>query len=87
MLYKSKITKIVENWLLYKYVGLEFIPLFKPLKTREVGDHVLVKLSGGRIVEAEVKAVRETTEGVRLQVSFGEETALIYLWQVVEESR
>ena len=40
--------------------------------------------SGGRIVEATIKAVVETTEGVRLQVSFGEETALIYLWQVAE---
>ena len=38
---------------------------------------VLVKVSGGRIVEATIKAVVETTEGVRLQVSFGEETALI----------
>jgi hypothetical protein len=44
----------------------------------KVGDHVLVKLSGGRIVEATIKAFVETTEGVRLQVSFGEETALIY---------
>ncbi len=53
----------------------------------KVGDRLLVALSGGRIVKAEVKAVRETTEGTRLQVSFGEETALIYLWQVVEEAR
>jgi len=44
----------------------------------KVGDHVLVKLSGGRIVEATVKVIVETTEGVRLQVSFGEGTALIY---------
>ena len=36
-------------------------------------------------MEAEVKAVRETTEAVRLQVSWGEETALIYAWQIVEE--
>jgi hypothetical protein len=32
----------------------------------KVGDHVLVKLSGGRIVEATIKAIVETTEGVRL---------------------
>jgi hypothetical protein len=50
----------------------------------KVGDHVLVTLSGGRIVEAEVKAIRETTEGLRLQVSFDNETALIYPWQIVE---
>jgi hypothetical protein len=47
------------------------------------GDHVLVKLSGGRIVEATIKAIVETTEGVRLQVSFGDETARIYEWQIV----
>ena len=44
-----------------------------------------MKLSGGRIVEATIKAIVETTEGVRLQVSFGEETARIYMWQIVEE--
>ena len=53
----------------------------------KVGDHVLVKLSGGRIVEAEVKAITESTDGVHLQVSFGNETALIYLWQIVKEAR
>jgi hypothetical protein len=31
----SKMTKTVEKWLLYKYVGLEFTPLSKPFKTRE----------------------------------------------------
>ena len=49
----------------------------------KVGDNLLVKLSGGRIVEASIKAVVDTTDGTRLQVSFGEETALIYLWQIV----
>ncbi len=34
-----------------------------------------------------MKAVIETRNGVRLQVSFGEETALIYLWQIVEVLR
>jgi len=51
----------------------------------KVGDRVQVTLPGGRLVQATVKAVLETTEGTRLQVSFGEETALVYLWQVVEE--
>jgi hypothetical protein len=31
----------------------------------KVGDHLQVKLSGGRIVEATIKAILETTEGVR----------------------
>jgi hypothetical protein len=53
----------------------------------KVGDRLRVSLSGGRIVEATVKAIHETTEGLRLQVSFGDETALIYLWQVVEKIR
>jgi hypothetical protein len=43
----------------------------------KVGDHLRVKLSGGRIAEATIKAIVNTTEGVRLQVSFGDETALI----------
>ena len=50
-----------------------------------VGDRVKVNMHRGRIVEAEIKAVIEKTHGVRLQVSFGNETALIYLWQVVEK--
>ena len=50
----------------------------------KVGQHVAIKLSGGRLVEAEIKAIIEATEGKRLQVSFGDETARICLWQVVE---
>jgi len=55
------------------------------MRKYKVGDRVQVTLSGGSIVQATIKAVVETTEGVRLQVSFGEETARIYLWQIVEE--
>ena len=57
------------------------------MRKHKVGERVLVKLSGGRIVEATIKAVVETTEDVRLQVSFGDETALIYPWQIVIETR
>jgi hypothetical protein len=53
----------------------------------KVGDHLLVKLSGGRVVEATVRAVVTKTDGFRFQVSFGNDTALIHLWQIVEESR
>jgi hypothetical protein len=52
-----------------------------------VGDRVKVNLHTGRIVDATVKAVIERTDGKRLQVNFGNETALIYLWQVVERIR
>ena len=53
------------------------------MRKHKLGDHLVVKLSGGRIVEATVKAVVNNTDGIRLQVSFGNETALIYLWQIV----
>jgi hypothetical protein len=55
------------------------------MRKYRVADHLRLKLSGGRIVEAMIKAVVETTDGMRLQVSFGEETALIYPWQIVIE--
>jgi len=47
-----------------------------------VGDKVLVKLSGGRLVEGTVKAISDKTDGQRLQVSFDQRTALLHLWQV-----
>jgi hypothetical protein len=52
--------------------------------TYAVGDRVKVNMHRGRIVEAEVKAVVEKTHGVRLQVSFGNETALIYCERYVK---
>jgi hypothetical protein len=53
-----------------------------------VGDGVKVNLHTGRIVDATIKAIIEHTDGKRLQVDFGkDETALIYLWQVVERIR
>ncbi len=52
----------------------------------KVGDRIKVRLTGGRLVDGEIKGV-ETSEGKRLQVSFGEETFRIYLWQVVEKLR
>lgn len=54
------------------------------MKEYKVGQLIVVKLSAGRIVGAEIKAIRETTEGVRYQVSFENETALIYEWQIVK---
>jgi hypothetical protein len=53
---------------------------FKP------GQRIRIKLSGGRIAEATIRTVVEHTDGVRLQVDFGhDQTALVELWQVVEE--
>jgi len=42
----------------------------------KVGQRVVVKLPVGRIVDATIKAITETTEGSRFQASFGNETAL-----------
>ena len=53
----------------------------------KVGEHIKAKLTGGRLVGAELGAIIETTQGIRLQVSFGNETARIYHWQVVEKLR
>ena len=43
----------------------------------KVGDRIMVQLTAGRLVDAEIKAIVETIQGKRLQVSFGEETARI----------
>ena len=53
---------------------------FKP------GQQVIVKMSNGRIEEAQVNHVIQHPDGIKLPVDFGhDETALIELWQVVEE--
>jgi hypothetical protein len=53
-----------------------------------VGDHIKVNMHRGRIVDGTVKAVVNHTDGPRLQVDFGnDETALIYLWQVVKTNK
>jgi hypothetical protein len=45
---------------------------------------VSARLSRGRGAQF---TITESTDGVRLQVSFGDETARIYLWQIVIEAR
>jgi hypothetical protein len=39
-------SKTVEQWLLFKYIGLEFTPLSKPFKTREQAEKAREKYSG-----------------------------------------
>jgi hypothetical protein len=36
--YKLPMPKIVERWLLFKYIGGEFTPLSKPLKKKELAE-------------------------------------------------
>ncbi len=50
----------------------------------KVGDLVQAKLSAGRTVDATVMAIFNNAPSTRLQVAFGHETALIYLWQGVK---
>jgi hypothetical protein len=51
----------------------------------KVGDHIQISLNNW-IIDAVVRAVVKQTDGIRLQVDFGnEQTALIYDWQVVKE--
>ena len=38
--------KIVERWLLFKYVGREFIPMSKPFTTKEQAEKAQLKLPG-----------------------------------------
>ncbi len=45
----------------------------------KVGDRVKIKLTGGRLVDAEIKAIIETADGKRLQVSFGEDSPDLFV--------
>jgi hypothetical protein len=58
----------------------------KPETEFHVGQSIRINVHSGRIEDATVKAIVKHTDGVRLQVDFGhEQTALIRLWQVVED--
>ena len=41
--YKFRMPKTIEQWLLFKYVGLEFTPLSKLFKTREQAERAREK--------------------------------------------
>ena len=41
--YKFQMPRIVERWLLFKYVGVEFTPLSKPLKNKEQPEKARLK--------------------------------------------
>jgi hypothetical protein len=72
-----------SDWLDWRFPSITCCIAVRMHKLK-VGDLVQAELSGGRVVEATVMAVINKTDGTRLQVSFGHETALIYLWQVVK---
>jgi hypothetical protein len=41
--YKSPMPKVIEQWLLFTYVGREFTPLSKPFKTKEQAEKARLK--------------------------------------------
>jgi hypothetical protein len=52
----------------------------------KVGDRVKVSLPVGQIVDATIRAVIESTEGIMLQVDFGhDQTALVHERDVLSE--
>jgi len=42
--YKTEMPKIIERWLLFKYVEGQFTPLSKPFKTKAAAEKARVKL-------------------------------------------
>lgn len=57
-----------------------------PDKQPKVGDNIKVNLHAGKIVDATVKAIIESTDGVKYQVDFGfGQTALVSEWQIVKD--
>ena len=52
----------------------------------KVGDRIRVSIPVGRIVDATIRAVIASTEGIKLQVDYGyDETALIHERDVLSE--
>ena len=57
-----------------------------PAKTPKVGDKIRVNMHSGKIVDATVKAIIDSTDGVKYQVDFGfRRTAPINEWQIVKD--
>ena len=57
-----------------------------PSNQPEVGDKIKVNMHAGKIVDATIKAVIDSTDGVKYQVDFGhDQTALVHQWQIVKD--
>ena len=62
------------------------MPGKNPKREFKVGDKIRLNLHHGRIEDAVVRAVIQHTDGLKLQVDFGDEqTALIEEWQIVKK--
>jgi hypothetical protein len=52
---------------------------------RKVGDKIKVNMHAGKIVDATIKAIIDSTDGVKYQVDFVlDQTVLIHEWQLVK---
>jgi hypothetical protein len=57
-----------------------------PAKSPKAGDKIRVSMHGGKIVDAVIKAILDTTDGLKYQVDFGkDQTATILERQVVKD--
>ena len=57
-----------------------------PTKPHKVGDKIQVSMHGGKIVDAVIKAILDTTDGRKYQVDFGkDQTATVSERQVVKD--
>jgi hypothetical protein len=55
-------------------------------KRPKVGGKIKVNMHAGRIVDATIKAVIDSSDGVKYQVDFGfDQTALVHEWQIVKD--
>jgi hypothetical protein len=52
----------------------------------EVGDKIRVSMHGGKIIDAVIKAILDTTDGLKYQVDFGrDQTAMVSERQIVKD--
>jgi hypothetical protein len=55
-------------------------------KQLKVGDKIFVSMHGGKIVDAVIKAILDTTDGLKYQVDFGkDQTASVSEGQIVKD--
>ena len=51
-----------------------------------VGDKIKVNMHAGKLVDAIIKAIINSTDGAKYQVDFGkDQTALVHEWQIVKD--
>jgi hypothetical protein len=52
----------------------------------KVGDKIRVSMHGGKIIDAVIKAILDTTDGLKYQVDFGrDQTAMVSERQIVKD--